>query len=93
MIGDIKMDIYGHIIKFERIRQNLKQVQLSEGLCTPSYLSRIENNSIAPTDEVLLELFNRLNITYSNSSLTDEEFLEKVRKTYSKALKYGIQFL
>ena len=82
------MNKYGHIIKFERIRQNLKQVQLSEGICTPSYLSRIENNSIAPTDEVLLELFTRLNITYSNSSLTDEEFLKKVRTIYCKALKY-----
>jgi len=82
------MKKYGHIIKFERIRQNLKQVQLSEGICTPSYLSRIENNSIVPTDEVLLELFNRLNITYSNSSLTDEEFMEKMRTIYSKALKY-----
>ena len=82
------MNKYGHIIKFERIRQNLKQVQLSEGICTPSYLSRIENNSIAPTDEVLLELFKRLNITYSYSSLTDEEFLKKVRTIYSKALKY-----
>lgn len=82
------MNKYGHIIKFERIRQNLKQIKLSEGICTPSYLSRIENNSIAPTDEVLFELFKRLNITYSHSSLTDEEFLGKVRTIYSKALKY-----
>jgi len=82
------MNKYGHIIKFERIRQNLKQVQLSEGVCTSSYLSRIESNSITPTDEVLLELFKRLNITYSNSSFTDEEFMEKVRTIYSKALKY-----
>lgn len=82
------MKTYGHIIKFERTRQNLKQVQLSEGICTPSYLSRIENNSIVPADEVLFELFNRLNIAYSNSSLTDEEFMEKVRTIYSQAIKY-----
>ena len=62
------MNKYGHIIKFERIRQNLKQVQLSEGICTPSYLSRIENNSIAPTDEILFELFKRLNMRFPGES-------------------------
>ena len=82
------MNKYGHIIKFERIRQNLKQVQLSEEICTPSYLSKIESNSIVPSEEILLELFNSLDIFQTNSKFTEEEFLEHVRSIYNEAIKF-----
>ena len=82
------MNKYGHIIKFERIRQNIKQVQLSDGICTPSYLSKIESNSIVPSEEILLEIFNRLDIFQTNSKFTEEEFLEHVRSIYNEAIKF-----
>ena len=38
--------IIGSIIKFNRINNNISQKQLSQGICVPSYLSRIENGEL-----------------------------------------------
>ena len=56
------MNNYGHIIKFERIRQNKTQGDLADGICTPSYLSKIESNSILPSDKIKLSLCTKLQI-------------------------------
>ena len=88
MIGDIKMDIYGHIIKFERLKQNMKQVTLAEGICQPSYLSRIENNSIVPSEEVLGKLFKKLNIEKSTMEIPESKFIDYVKMNYKEAILY-----
>lgn len=88
MIGDIKMDIYGHIIKFERLKQNMKQVTLAEGICQPSYLSRIENDSIVPSEEVLGKLFKKLNIEKSNMEIPESKFIDYVKMNYKEAILY-----
>jgi tetratricopeptide (TPR) repeat protein len=81
------MDTYGHVIKFERIRQNIRQVQLSKDICTPSYLSKIESNSIVPSEKVLKKLFGRLSINSTPSSISEENYLEHVRLIYFEAIK------
>lgn len=81
------MKTFGHIIKFERIKQNIKQVQLSDGVCTPSYLSKIESNSIVPSEEILGLLFERLSLNFNNKDMTEEEYLLKVRDFYFDTLK------
>ena len=81
------MKTFGHIIKFERIRQNIKQVQLSDGVWTPSYLSKIESNSIVPSEEILSMLFERLSLKFNNNEMTEEEYLLKFRDFYYEALK------
>ncbi|WP_394188826.1 helix-turn-helix domain-containing protein [Paenisporosarcina quisquiliarum] len=81
------MNTFGHVIKFERIRQNIKQVKLADGICTPSYLSKIESNSIVPSEEILGLLFERLSIKLSSSKKDDNEFLDYVRSIYLEAIK------
>jgi transcriptional regulator with XRE-family HTH domain len=81
------MNTYGHVIKFERIRKNIKQVQLAKDICTPSYLSKIENNSIVPSPEVVSILFERLELTISqDTSLDDESYLKEIREIYFNAV-------
>ena len=82
------MDTYGHVIKFERIRQNIKQAQLSEGICSPAYLSKIESNSIVPSEQVQDGLFRRLNISTYPTSLSEDDFLRRVRLIYFEAIMY-----
>ena len=65
--------IIGSIIKFNRINQNISQKALSKGICVPSYLSRIENGELIPSEDVISIIFNRLGLTFNDS----EEFLEK----------------
>ena len=81
------MNTFGHVIKFERIKQNIKQVQLSDGICTPSYLSKIESNSIVPSEEILGLLFERLSLKLNNIDMTEEEYLLMFRDFYFEALK------
>ena len=65
--------IIGSIIKFNRIHQNISQKALSKGICVASYLSRIENGELIPSEEVISIIFNRLGLTFNDS----DEFLEK----------------
>lgn len=79
----------GHVIKLERIKKNMKQITLAKGICTPSYLSKIENNSIVPSQEVVNLLLARLEITISkDSNLDDESYLEYIRNIYFEAIMY-----
>ena len=59
----------GSIIKFNRINNNISQKQLSKGICVPSYLSRIENGELLPSEDVLSIIFNRLGLEFNDSPL------------------------
>lgn len=77
----------GHVIKLERTKRNMKQITLAQGICTPSYLSKIENNSIYPSLEVVNLLLKRLELTITqNKNLDDESYLAYIRKVYFEAV-------
>ncbi len=81
------MNTYGHVIKFERMRQNIKQVELAKGICSPAYLSKIESNSIVPSEDILESLFTNLGLSIpSPDSISEAEFLQKVQLIYYEAL-------
>ncbi|MEI4770761.1 helix-turn-helix transcriptional regulator [Psychrobacillus sp. FJAT-51614] len=52
----------GQLIKLERQRQNMKQEYLASGICVPSYLSRIENGLVKPSEDIQHHILMRLNI-------------------------------
>ncbi|MGL5067852.1 MAG: tetratricopeptide repeat protein [Sarcina sp.] len=64
--------IIGSIIKLNRIKQNMSQKTLAAGICVPSYLSRIENGELLPSDEVMSIIFERLGLKFNDS----DRFLE-----------------
>ena len=68
----------GQLIKLERQRQNIKQEALASGICVPSYLSRIENGLVIPSEEIKHHILTRLNI-HSDPSVnrpSDEHTLQ-----------------
>ncbi|MGG3690405.1 hypothetical protein [Caldifermentibacillus hisashii] len=69
------MSNIGKLVKLKRLEKNMKQDELCRGICTPSYLSRIENNLVIADDGLYTLLFERLGINYrligQNSSLVD----------------------
>lgn len=80
--------IIGSIIRINRINQNMSQKTLCKGICVPSYLSRIENGDLIPSEDVLSIIFNRLGLTYNDS----EEFIKKGQeafKTFFKSLNFN----
>ncbi|WP_339251548.1 tetratricopeptide repeat protein [Sporosarcina sp. FSL W8-0480] len=76
----------GHLIRAERVRQDMKQIVLAKGICTPSYLSKIERNLIEPSEDIAELLFQRLGIDsgklQKKDTKTEKEFKELLLSTY-----------
>jgi len=52
----------GNVIKNLREQRRMSKKQLAEGICSPSYISRIENGDRCPTSVILRQLANKLGI-------------------------------
>lgn len=61
-MSDYDSKNWGRLIKFHRQQQGLKQDDVSMGVCTPSYLSRIENGVVIAEQTVYEMLLARLGI-------------------------------
>lgn len=77
----------GHVIRAERVRQNMKQIVLAKGICTPSYLSKIERNMINPSEEVVELLMERLGMDSTKfrspvESVTAKQIEKSLRDVY-----------
>ncbi|MDQ0273786.1 helix-turn-helix transcriptional regulator [Cytobacillus purgationiresistens] len=67
----------GSRIKYYRINSNLTQEELCKGVCSPSYLSKVENNNMDPSEEILKLLCKKMNICVSLLRNVDENELDK----------------
>ncbi len=66
----------GSLIKYHRERLGITQKELCSGICVVSHLSKIENNKVDPSPEIVEELFQKLGMNY----YYDEEFINKNRR-------------
>ena len=74
--------LIGSIIKFNRINKNISQKELSKGICVPSYLSRIENGELHPSEDVISVIFNRLGLDFNDSKEFIEEGIECLKEFF-----------
>lgn len=72
----------GILIKRERMAQNMSQEALAAGICSPSYLSKIENGAVECSSELYRLLFHALGIRY----ITDEALLHHFDEAYTRML-------
>lgn len=81
------MSSVGYTIKQERLNQKIKQSVLAKGICSTSYLSKIENNSTVPSEEVITSLLERLNLEIEQLPNEEEnKFIEAFYEEYKKAI-------
>lgn len=81
------MNNIGLLIKMSRIQQNMKQVTLARGICSTSYLSKIEHNQTIASEDVINLLLERLNLNYIDLSNEEEvEFLQELYLNYKDAV-------
>ncbi|QFT90812.1 Transcriptional activator NprA [Bacillus sp. THAF10] len=77
----------GEVIRHYRKKQGLSQEQLSNGIVSISYLSKIENNKISADDLVVDLLLQRLNLTRDSLQKFDHTFFqEQLYKLYESAI-------
>ncbi|WP_406866991.1 helix-turn-helix domain-containing protein (plasmid) [Priestia megaterium] len=75
--------IDGEKIKYFRQKSNISQKKLAHGICSISYLSKIENNFSLPSEEILLLLCERLGITpkdLDNQKELQQQFYNDIEK-------------
>ncbi len=70
----------GSLIKLHRLKCKMTQEELSDGIVSLSYLSKIENQKTNASPEILQLLCNRLGIEISED--TDREIEEKCKEWY-----------
>ncbi len=81
------MNNIGLLIKMSRIQQNMKQVTLAKGICSTSYLSKIENIQTVPSDDVIHLLLSKLGVKVDEMTNSSEDKLfERIVKIYKEAL-------
>jgi len=69
----------GELIKFFRKKNKLTQDKLAQGICSIPYLSKVENNALKPSAEILSCLCKRLNINYDDlKSMNSKIIIEKI---------------
>ena len=86
--------LLGKIILAERKKIGMKQIALCKGICTPSYLSKIENETVLPSKEILILLLERIGKIdlikeYETIELEDEDaeiYTRKLNELYKKAI-------
>ncbi|WP_054751938.1 transcriptional regulator [Piscibacillus salipiscarius] len=66
------MDI-GAIIQFYRTKHGLTQKDLASGVCSISYLSKIESGAIEPKTDTIQLIFERLDMDYEKITSYDEK--------------------
>jgi HTH-type transcriptional regulator, quorum sensing regulator NprR len=78
------MDGVGKIIKLYRHRNNLSQADLALGICSVSYLSKIENEKIESSTEILNLLLQRLNYQkdFKETSQSISNLKEQLREIH-----------
>ncbi|MBW3110238.1 helix-turn-helix domain-containing protein [Bacillus sp. MCCB 382] len=68
----------GHKIRHLRKKKQMNQLDLSKGICSVSYLSKIENEMIQPSDQTLHMLLSRL------AYVTDDNTLSQIQERLSQ---------
>ncbi len=88
------LDNIGFNIKIERKNQNIKQAALAKGICSISYLSKIENGKILPNEDIVELLLRRLNIEIIEvCSKEEDDIISSLLELYKEGLLYRNQNL
>ena len=57
--------LYSQIIRNERSRKKMTLQEISKGICSVSYLCKLEKNDIIPDESYVRAIFERANIDYN----------------------------
>lgn len=79
----MKIDLLGEVIREKRVALGLTQLKLSDGICEPITISRLENGTQVPSFSKLQRIFQKLDLPESRYHvlLTTEEIeIEELQK-------------
>lgn len=71
-------DNIGSILKHHRLRLNLTLEDSAEGICSISYLSKIENSLIRPSQKYIVQFEEKYNANFQFQPTTYQEVLDRL---------------
>lgn len=78
-----KGSIYAQIIKNQRIKQNLTLSELSSGVCSISYLSKVENGLLDSNKDFFKCILDRVGVNFNEiSNCNYDKVIENMIKAY-----------
>ena len=88
-------EFYSYFLKRKRKEKGLKLEDVASGICSISYLSRIENNQVVPDDTSLSLLFERLDLNYNEVKIKREKniFEEILKKDLLTIYEDKIEYI
>lgn len=77
----------GALIKKHRLKMNMSQLELAIGICSNTYISKLENNRALPGWEQLMLLMERVDLDPSKVSFPREalDYLEKAMECFYRS--------
>ncbi|WP_053217787.1 helix-turn-helix domain-containing protein [Virgibacillus senegalensis] len=72
----------GELIKFHRLHKNMTQNELADAIISISYLSKIENNQVQPSEEVMHLLLKKLGVTNTEDKEKEENYFTLLQEWY-----------
>ncbi|WP_188207831.1 helix-turn-helix domain-containing protein [Alkalibacillus aidingensis] len=81
----------GTLIQYYRTKKGVTQKELANGICSISYLSKIENGSIEPRDDVIKELCERLDVPFERLTSINHEIDDEILNVYKLLTKKNYQ--
>lgn len=79
----------GFLIKNARVSQNISQAQLCQYICTPSYLSKIENETVVCDQEIYDMLLSALHIDFVSDGASCDSFASIYSDIVSQLQEHG----
>lgn len=79
-------ETFGQQIRLLRTKQKIKQLELAQGICSVSYLSKVENDSILPSEDIKRLLLERLGVN-PNIDSTEGRILSELEQWNQAIIK------
>lgn len=80
----------GSIVKYYRMKNNLTQAELCEGICSISHLSKIESNKYEPHAETLTALFKKVGADWEKEIKVYGVWKDKLEKFILHSVYYDL---
>ncbi len=93
-VRNSKSYLYGQIIKNERLKRNMTLEEMAKGICSVSYLCKVEKNAIDPEEFYIRAIFERVNLDYEKVGKNIlEDGIKKMLQFYLNRNFKGIEEL
>lgn len=83
----------GSVIKYYRLKNNLTQSQLADGICSISHLSKIESNTYTPHEETYEALLSKMGVQLKKELEHQKRLEKQLGRFIDCALHYDLDNL